>query len=198
MTSGLVPPPANPLVISQPAIRLEDIDNVGITFGRHLTTFEMAAHHAFNYPDKEVYWKEKTVELATRFFTEELGIPEEQLNFKESWWEGGGNAGPCLEVTVGGLELATLVFMQYKKEDNGEYSPLPLRIVDTGYGVERLAWVTQKTPTAFHAIYGELVYKFFKKVGVDYVDETMLKHASRLAGRIDPDNPETVKNTGRL
>ncbi|MUN28029.1 alanine--tRNA ligase [Sulfuracidifex metallicus] len=193
VTSGLVPPPANPLVISQPAIRLEDIDNVGITFGRHLTTFEMAAHHAFNYPDKEVYWKEKTVELATRFFTEELGIPEEQLNFKESWWEGGGNAGPCLEVTVGGLELATLVFMQYKKEDNGEYSPLPLRIVDTGYGVERLAWVTQKTPTAFHAIYGELVYKFFKKVGVDYVDETMLKHASRLAGRIDPDNPETVK-----
>ncbi|MEM0174386.1 MAG: alanine--tRNA ligase-related protein, partial [Sulfolobaceae archaeon] len=37
VTSGLVPPPANPLVLSQPCIRLEDIDNVGITFGRHLT-----------------------------------------------------------------------------------------------------------------------------------------------------------------
>ncbi len=193
VTSGLVPPPANPLVVSQPAIRLEDIDNVGVTFGRHLTTFEMAAHHAFNYPDKEIYWKEKTVELATRFFTEEMGIPEEELNFKESWWEGGGNAGPCLEVTVGGLELATLVFMQYKKEENGKYSPLSLRIVDTGYGVERLAWVTQKTPTAFHAIYGDLVYKFFKRIGVDYVDETMFKEASRLAGKIDPDNPETIK-----
>ncbi len=193
VTSGLVPPPANPLVVSQPAIRLEDIDNVGITFGRHLTTFEMAAHHAFNYPDKQIYWKDKTVELATRFFTEELGIPEEELNFKESWWEGGGNAGPCLEVTVGGLELATLVFMQYKKDENGNYLPLPLKIVDTGYGVERLAWVTQKTPTAFHAIYGELVYKFFKMVGVDYVDEGMLRQASRLAGRIDPDNPETIK-----
>ncbi|WP_338600191.1 alanine--tRNA ligase [Sulfolobus tengchongensis] len=193
VTSGLVPPPANPLVVSQPSIRLEDIDNVGITFGRHLTTFEMAAHHAFNYPDKYVYWKDETTSYATEFFTKELGIPEEELNFKESWWEGGGNAGPCLEVTVGGLELATLVFMQYKIEENGTYTPLKLKIVDTGYGVERIAWITQKTPSAFHAIYGNLVYKFFDKIGVPYVDEELLKIASRLAGRIDPDNPETIK-----
>ncbi|MEM1630342.1 MAG: alanine--tRNA ligase [Saccharolobus sp.] len=193
VTSGLVPPPANPLVISQPSIRLEDIDNVGITFGRHLTTFEMAAHHAFNYPNKFIYWKDKTVEYAKEFFVEELGIPENELNFKESWWEGGGNAGPCLEVTVGGLELATLVFMQYKIEENGNYSPLQIKIVDTGYGVERIAWITQKTPTAFHAIYGNLVYTFFKKLGVPYIDEELLKIASRFAGKIDPDNPITIK-----
>jgi len=193
VTSGLVPPPANPLVVSQPSIRLEDIDNVGITFGRHLTTFEMAAHHAFNYPDHYVYWKEETTAYATEFFTKELGIPEEELNFKESWWEGGGNAGPCLEVTVGGLELATLVFMQYKITDNGNYTPLKLKIVDTGYGVERIAWITQKTPSAFHAIYGNLVYKFFNKIGVAYIDETLLKVASRFAGKIDPDNPDTIK-----
>ncbi|QGA54866.1 alanine--tRNA ligase [Sulfolobus sp. E5-1-F] len=193
VTSGLVPPPANPLVVSQPSIRLEDIDNVGITFGRHLTTFEMAAHHAFNYPDHYVYWKDETAAYATEFFTKELGIPEEELNFKESWWEGGGNAGPCLEVTVGGLELATLVFMQYKITDNGEYTPLKLKIVDTGYGVERISWITQKTPSAFHAIYGNLVYKFFNKIGVAYIDETLLKVASRFAGKIDPDNPETIK-----
>ncbi|AAK40671.1 alanine--tRNA ligase [Saccharolobus solfataricus] len=193
VTSGLVPPPANPLVVSQPSIRLEDIDNVGVTFGRHLTTFEMAAHHAFNYPDRYVYWKDETTAYATEFFTKELGIPEEELNFKESWWEGGGNAGPCLEVTVGGLELATLVFMQYKITDNGDYIPLKLKIVDTGYGVERIAWVTQKTPSAFHAIYGNLVYKFFDKIGVAYIDETLLKVASRFAGKIDPDNPDTIK-----
>ncbi|MEM3491161.1 MAG: alanine--tRNA ligase-related protein, partial [Fervidicoccaceae archaeon] len=46
VTSGIVPPPANPLVISQPCIRLEDIDNVGLTMGRHLTLFEMGGHHA--------------------------------------------------------------------------------------------------------------------------------------------------------
>ena len=192
VTSGLVPPPANPLVISQPCIRLEDIDNVGITFGRHLTTFEMGGHHAFNYPDKYIYWKDETVELSKEFFTEELGIPEELLTFKESWWEGGGNAGPSFEVTVGGLELATLVFMQYEIKGS-DYIPLKLKIVDTGYGIERLAWFTQKTPTAFHAIYGNLVYTFFKKLNQAPVDEEMLKTAARLAGRIDTDHPESIK-----
>src|SRR5579875_561419 len=47
VTSGQVPPPANPLVVSQPCIRLSDIDNVGLTAGRHLTIFEMGGHHAF-------------------------------------------------------------------------------------------------------------------------------------------------------
>ena len=192
VTSGIAPPPANPLVISQPCIRLEDVDNVGITFGRHLTSFEMAAHHAFNYPDKYVYWKDETVELSKEFFTQEIGIPEDQLNYKESWWEGGGNAGPSFEVTVGGLEVATLVFMQYEVRD-GNYVPLKLKIVDTGYGVERIAWLTQKTPTAFHAIYGNLVSTFFKKIGVPQVDEELLKTAAILAGRIDPDKPETIR-----
>jgi alanyl-tRNA synthetase len=192
VTSGLVPPPANPLVISQPCIRLEDVDNVGVTLGRHLTSFEMAAHHAFNYPDKFVYWKDETVELAKEFFTEEIGIPEEELHFKESWWEGGGNAGPSFEVTVGGLELATLVFMQYSVQD-GTYVPLKLRIVDTGYGVERIAWFTQRTPTAFHAIYGDLVYRFYKAIGVEPIDDNLLRVAARYAGRLDPDNPSTVR-----
>jgi len=61
VTSGLVPPPANPLTISQPCIRLGDLDAVGRS-GRHLTTFEMMAHHAFNTVDDEIYWKEETVE----------------------------------------------------------------------------------------------------------------------------------------
>jgi len=192
ITSGISPPPANPLVVSQPCIRLDDVDNVGITFGRHLTTFEMAAHHAFNSPDKQIYWKDETVRLAKEFFTEEIEVPEEQLNFKESWWEGGGNAGPCFEVTVGGLEVATLVFMQYSI--NGEkYEPLQLKIVDTGYGVERIAWLTQKSPTAFHVIYGDLVPSFFKRLGIPEPEAEVLKTASVLAGKIDPDHWETVK-----
>lgn len=191
ITSGLVPPPANPLVISQPCIRMDDVDNVGITFGRHLTTFEMGGHHAFNYPDKFVYWKDETVSYAKEFFTKELGISEDLLNFKESWWEGGGNAGPSFEVTVGGLELATLVFMQYEISA-GDYVPLKLKIVDTGYGIERIAWFTQKTPTAFHAIYGNLVDTFFDKLGQPRVDSELLRVASRFAGRIDPDNISTL------
>ena len=186
VTSGEVPPPANPLVISQPCIRLEDIDNVGLTIGRHLTTFEMAAHHAFNYPDKYVYWKDETVRYAYEFFTKELGIPGDLIVFKESWWEGGGNAGPSFEVTVGGLELATLVFMQYEVRD-GKYVELPLKIVDTGYGVERMAWFTQKTPTAFHAIYGQLIDEIRQDLGLQKPPEEVLWGAFRAAAKFNPD-----------
>ena len=193
VTSGIVPPPANPLVIVQPSIRLEDIDNVGITLGRHLTSFEMGGHHAFNYPDKPVYWKEETVQLAFEFFTKELGIPPEAITFKESWWEGGGNAGPSFEVTVGGLELATLVFMQYRVTDHG-YEPIPLRVVDTGYGIERIAWFTQKKPTAFHAIYGDLLEKYRAILGVEKIDEKLLWVALRAAGRLDPEDPASLQS----
>ncbi len=193
VTSGLVPPPANPLVISQPSIRLEDIDNVGLTIGRHLTSFEMAAHHAFNYPNKKVYWKDETVRYAFEFFTKELGIPKDLIVFKESWWEGGGNAGPCFEVAVGGLELATLVFMQYSVEGN-EYKPLSLKIVDTGYGIERISWFTKKTPTAFHAIYGDLLDKFRSIIGIEKPEDSLLWAAFRAAGRLDPEKPESLND----
>jgi len=193
VTSGLVPPPANPLVISQPSIRLEDIDNVGLTIGRHLTGFEMAAHHAFNYPDKWVYWKEETVRLAFEFFTEKMGIPEDMIVFKESWWEGGGNAGPSFEVVVGGLEVATLVFMKYRVVD-GRYEEIPLKIVDTGYGVERLSWFTRKTPTAFHSIYGPLLGEFRRLLGVGEPPESVLWAAFREAGRLDPEDRESLES----
>lgn len=63
VTSGEVQPPANPLAVSQPCIRLTDVDAVGRS-GRHLTTFEMMAHHVFNRPDEglEIYWMETCVE----------------------------------------------------------------------------------------------------------------------------------------
>jgi len=176
VTSGLVPPPANPLVVAQPCIRLEDIDNVGFTLGRHLTNFIMGGHHAFNYPNKYVYWIDETVDYAYRFFVEDLGIPEEEITFKESWWEGGGNAGPAFEVAIGGLEVATLVFMKYRVED-GKYLEMPIKVVDTGYGIERIAWLASKRATAFHVIYEDLVDKFFERLGIDKPSEDLLRHA---------------------
>jgi alanyl-tRNA synthetase len=186
VTSGLVPPPANPLVIAQPSIRLEDIDSVGYTFGRHLTNFIMGGHHAFNYPDKYVYFTHETVEYAREFFTRVIGVPEDELVFKESWWEGGGNAGPCFEVAVGGLEVATLVFMMYESMPDGTYREIPLKIVDTGYGIERIAWLTQKTPTAFHAIYGGLLSDYHRLLGVEEPPEDLLRVSVKYVGRLNP------------
>jgi len=134
VTDGIIPPPANPLVISQPCLRFTDIDNVGLTAGRHGTIFEMGGAHAFNYPDKQVYWKDETVRLHHQFVTDVLGVKSELVTYKEGVWVGGGNAGPDVEPCVNGLEVSTLVFMQYKVVDN-KFVDMPMKIVDTGYGI---------------------------------------------------------------
>lgn len=181
VTNGIVPPPANPLVISQPCIRLVDVDNVGPTFGRHLTIFEMGGHHAFNYPDKEVYWKDQTVRYHHEFVTKELGIKSEEVIYKEDVWVGGGNAGPDLETIVRGLEIDTLVFMKFKVVNN-KFVELPIRTVDTGYGIDRYTWLSQGTISAFHAIYDSILKEIFKLAGIGKVDDKLLTKVSELSG----------------
>ncbi|MBX5327240.1 MAG: alanine--tRNA ligase [Candidatus Bathyarchaeia archaeon] len=190
VTDGLVLPPANPLVISQPCIRFVDVDNVGPTFGRHLTIFEMGGHHAFNFPDKEVYWKDETVRLHHEFVTKALGIPSEEVIYKEDVWSGGGNAGPDLETIVRGLELATLVFMKFKVVD-GEFVELPIRTVDTGYGIERYTWVSQGALSGFHAVYGKVLNEIMEMAGIKAVDEELLARVAAFSGRM---NSEKVTN----
>ncbi len=185
VTSGAVPPPANPLTISQPSIRLTDVDKVGRS-GRHLTGFEMMAHHAFNYPDKYVYWISETTEYAYEFFTKELGIPEDEITFKESIWEGGGNAGESFEVLVRGLEVATLVFMHYEVKD-GKYVELPLKIVDTGYGLERIYWMAKGSPTVYDAVFGPFLSAARQKLGVPEPPADILGKASVFFGQMDPE-----------
>lgn len=199
VTKGIVEPVANPLVIAQPCIRLNDIDNVGRT-GRHMTCFTMAAHHAFNKEVDFKYWTDKTVELCFNFM-KRLGIDEKSITFIESWWEGGGNAGPCYEVITHGVELATLVFMQYEKIGDS-YKEIPLKIVDTGYGIERFVWASQGTPTAYDAVFGNIVKKLKENAGIDKIFESqdsssiasaqdverILAESATLAGLMDIEN----------
>jgi len=192
VTSGQVPPPANPLTISQPCIRLTDLDSVGRS-GRHLSNFEMMAHHAFNLPGHMVYWKEECTAYCHELLTRELGIAEAEVTYKENPWMGGGNAGMALEVMVSGLELATLVFMDLKLDANGtvelggdKYGPMSLSVVDTGYGLERFVWVSQGTPTIYDSIYPGLLKEFFGLAGVAPPAESthgdVLGESARLAG----------------
>ena len=165
VTSGAVDPPANPLAISQPCIRLNDVDAVGRS-GRHLTTFEMMAHHVFNKPDegKMYYWMEECVRHCHDLLCGTFGISPSEVTYVENPWSGGGNAGPAVEVIVGGLELATLVFMNLQEDEEGDveikgirYSEMPLQIIDTGYGLERFCWAAAGTPTIYESIYPESV-----------------------------------------
>jgi alanyl-tRNA synthetase len=189
VTSGIVEPPANPLVIHQPSMRFEDYTNVGYT-GRHSIAFTMSAHHAFNK-----YWKEEMLELAYGFFTEELGLDKTELTFKLSMWSGGGNAGECYEVIAGGLELATLVLMHYAKDPQGSliiegerYSESGMRIIDTGYGAERIVWFMTGKENLFEANYPELVSHYTKHFGIskddkDYYTQLLLE------GKLSKDDP---------
>ena len=208
VTSGETPPPANPLTVSQPCIRMQDIDNVGKT-GRHTMAFEMMAHHAFNARDEaegyayegEVYWKERTVELCEQLLAD-VGADLEDVVYIEDPWVGGGNAGPAIEVIYKGLELATLVFMSleadpegpYELKDGNRYSEMDTYVVDTGYGLERWVWMSQGTPTVYEAIYPEMIAFLKENAGIEHTDrEAELVHeAAVLAGGLDIDDVDDV------
>lgn len=197
---GISSPPANPLGISQTCVRFNDIDNVGKT-GQHFTMFEMMAHHVFNR-GKFIYFKERTVEICHEFLTKRLGVEPTDIAYIEGWWEGGGNAGPCFEVTLGGAEVATLVFMIYR-EDNGKRSLMDTTVVDTGYGLERLAWISQGTPSSYEATFGRYLTELKRLAGVE-TDKDLIGQYSKLAGKMKVGTPadirkireETARNIG--
>ena len=187
VTSGVAPPPANPLTISQPCIRMDDLDSIGRT-GRHLSLFEMMAHHAFNYPNQRVYWKNETVQYCTELL-QSLGVKLEDIVYKEEPWAGGGNAGPCLEAIVGGIELATLVFMNLVEDPNGDivvkgsrYRRMENYIVDTGYGLERFVWASKGTPTVYDAVFPEIIEFILKNSDVEKPEDRIIAESSKLAG----------------
>jgi alanyl-tRNA synthetase len=195
VTSGQVLPPANPLTISQPCIRLNDLDSVGRS-GRHLTNFEMMAHHAFNKRDHEIYWKERTMELCDELLNS-LKVDPFVVTYKEEPWAGGGNAGPCVEVIVNGLELATLVFMDLKTDKKGDilikgetYSKMDNYIVDTGYGLERFVWASKGSPTIYDALFPTIVKELMGLAGLEHeLDDSgyanILAQNARLSGSMD-------------
>jgi len=211
VTSGQTPPPANPLTISQPCIRMQDIDNVGKT-GRHTMAFEMMAHHAFNTREEvdedeyayhgEVYWKDETVQYCDELF-ESLGADLEEITYIEDPWVGGGNAGPAIEVIYKGAELATLVFMcmerdpdgDYEMKDGNTYSFMDTYIVDTGYGLERWTWMSQGTATVYEAVYPDAIDFLKDNAGVEHTEaeREIVHRAAKLSGRLDIDDVDDVE-----
>lgn len=102
-----------------------------------------------------------------------VGIPVDKIvrmGKDTNFWEiGVGPCGPCSEIYIdlgeergcGGahcavgcecdrfLEIWNLVFIQFFRDEQGNYSPLTNKGIDTGMGLERVASVLQKVPTNF-------------------------------------------------
>lgn len=60
-----------------------------------------------------------------------------------------GPCGACNEIYVDGLEVATLVFMEYFSSKDDIFKPLKQKGVDVGWGFERLVKIIQSAPTVF-------------------------------------------------
>ena len=127
---------------------------------------------------------------------QELGADPSAISYKESPWAGGGNAGTALEVLLGGLELATLVFMDLKRSSSGiaikgeHYQKMENSIVDTGYGLERFVWASNGAPTIYDAVMPDTVSSLMMAAGIEHSLEdpfyaNILAHNARLAGLMD-------------
>ncbi|HAU31099.1 MAG: Alanine--tRNA ligase [Desulfotomaculum sp. 46_296] len=108
-----------------------------------------------------------------QIWREKAGIPAERIvrmDKDTNFWEIGiGPCGPCSEIYIDlgrdrgcdsgncgvgcecdrFLEIWNLVFIQYFRDEAGNYTPLTLKGIDTGMGLERVASVCQNVPTNF-------------------------------------------------
>ena len=102
-----------------------------------------------------------------------LGIPDERiyrLPREDNWWGPAGTTGPCgpdteMFIDTGKpkccdacrpgchcgkyVEIWNDVFMQYNKNEKGEFEPLGRHNVDTGMGVERTICMMSGAPTVY-------------------------------------------------
>jgi alanyl-tRNA synthetase len=105
---------------------------------------------------------------------QEVGIPKERIYYlpkSDNWWGPAGATGPCGPCSEMFIEVDEIpkcgtdckpgchcghyvevwndVFMEYSKNEDGSYSPLKKKNVDTGMGVERTAAMLQGVPTVY-------------------------------------------------
>jgi alanyl-tRNA synthetase len=101
-----------------------------------------------------------------------VGVPEERivrLGREDNFWQAGptGPCGPCSELYLdrgeafGGaeerpgddtdrfLEFWNHVFMSYDLAENGSLTELPMRSIDTGMGLDRMAAILQDVPSVY-------------------------------------------------
>ncbi len=174
--------PANPLVVPQTCLRFKDLENVGVT-GRHFSSFCMIGQHSV--PDGNGgYWKDECVDLDYRLLTEQFGINRDEVVFVEDVWAGGGSFGPSLEYFVRGLELGNAVFTEFQGE-LGRHTTLDQRVIDMGAGLERFAWITMGTPTAYDCCFGPINEKLFSVIGIDPDSKVLGKYFTEIARAID-------------
>ena len=173
--------PSNPLVVPQTCLRFKDLENVGVT-GRHFSSFCMIGQHSI--PNSDGYWKDECIDLDYRLLTEQFGIRKEEVVFVEDVWAGGGSFGSSLEYFVRGLELGNAVFTEFQGE-LGQHTTLDQRVIDMGAGLERFAWITMGTPTAYDCCFGPINQKLFEKIGIDSDSDLLKRYFTEISKALE-------------
>jgi alanyl-tRNA synthetase len=154
----------------------------------------MIGIQVFNYPNDYKFFKEETVEFNYRWLTEFLKITPEEITFTEDIWAGGGNMGPSIEYFVGGLEVGNMVFMQYKTFHDGTYEELPVKVIDTGIGLERVAWVVNGDSTSYMSTFKNAMEYLTKELEMK-VDNDVWAKLGPLSCQLDVDECENLQQT---
>jgi len=70
--------------------------------------------------------------------------------------------------------------------------PMPIKVVDTGYGMERWAWLSQGSPSAFHAIYGPVLDEIMGWAGLS-PDVELIQETAKYSCRITSGDREAER-----
>ena len=185
--------PTNPLVVPQVCLRFPDIANIGVT-GRHFSSFMMAGQHSFDYPnDKRSYWKDQCIQYNYDYLTQCLEIPKEEIVYGEDLWAMPdlSTLGPCIESFSHGAELVNSVFTEYTYFDN-KVVDLPSKVIDVGWGFERLLWFYNGTLTAYDSVFPREIDFMKQKAGLN-MDSALFEKYASLSSTLDV---ETMLNMG--
>ncbi|NUN11418.1 alanine--tRNA ligase [Candidatus Micrarchaeota archaeon] len=176
------------LIVPQLCMRFVDIANVGVT-GRHLSSFMMLGQHSHG---KKGYWKNECLEYNYEYLTTVLKIPKEEITYGEDVWAMPDYSayGPCIESFSKGSELVNSVFMQYY-QDSGTQKELPEKVIDVGWGFERLLWYYTGDLTIYDAVFKKQ-NQFIKKE--TDTDDALLKKYAELSASLDVDSMLDMKS----
>jgi alanyl-tRNA synthetase len=144
-------------------------------------------------------------------FWMEVGVPKSRifaLGMKDNFWSMAdtGPCGPCSEIhyDMGPaaseqghtdckfpcdcgryVEIWNLVFMQFDRDANGTYNPLPKPSVDTGMGLERVASVLQGVDSNYGTdLFTPLIENAARLTGVDLKKEIAAEKGTRSAASL--------------
>ena len=155
----------------------------------------------------------KDDEEAAQIWHDVIGVPKERIFYmgkEDNFWEHGtGPCGPCSEIyydrgpeygcgkpgcTVGCdcdryMEFWNLVFTQFNAEEDGTYSDLAQKNIDTGMGLERMATIMQNVDSIFDVdTLKALRDEVCRVAGVEYMKD----HKTDVSVRVITDHIRSV------